>query len=175
MATADVENRIEIGRLTVQVHEYDCGRPPAATHPRLEGFGEQCRIHVPGHRLAVDQHRSRAQVQDRVDARRERQRGHQHFVTRLNADGHQSQMEGSRAGAHRDSVRSAGQRAELLFERVNVRAERCNPVACDGVGNQLPFEPGQVGWRQVNSPVERHLRFSVGWRLLQGSTIGISQ
>ena len=68
------------------------------------GVGE---VDQPGVRLAVDQHRGRAEVHDGVGARREGQRRHQHLVAGPTPSTCSAEPERRRAGAQAAHVRGA--------------------------------------------------------------------
>jgi hypothetical protein len=68
IAIADRQDRIKVGALPVEMdHDHGFGQSASAGALLHRGI-QQFRVHVPGKRLAVNEHRPGAQVADRIGA-----------------------------------------------------------------------------------------------------------
>ena len=117
LAPRDVENRVHVGRLAVQVHGNDGFRP------RGDGGFELRRIHRPIARLDVHEHRRGARVFDGRDGGHEGVRDGDHFVAASDAGGEQRQVQGARAAVDADGVARVAIGGKRLLERGHRRAE----------------------------------------------------
>jgi hypothetical protein len=96
-APRDVAERRHVARLTVEMDGDD--RLGAARDARAHGF----RIDVPGETVGIGEDRLRARIAHGVRRRHERQRRHDDFVARTDAERGERQVEGRRAVRGRDA------------------------------------------------------------------------
>ena len=119
----ELEQRIHVGGLAVEVHGHDRARAVGDERAR-GGRVERERV-----ALDVGEHGHGARVHDRLDRREERVRGRDHLVAR--ADAAREQRREQRVGAVRDAeaVSRAAVGGELLLERHGVGpVEQLHPV-----------------------------------------------
>ncbi len=149
VAAADIQNRVEVGALAVEMHRDDgFGQPPL---PRLalDGLDHQRRVQVPGGLLAVNEDWPGAQVDDRVGAGGEGEGGDQHLVAGADAGMDQGQVQRGRAGGERQRVGRADGGGELGLEGVHLRPQRRDPVGRAGFLDVPLFQVGHVGRGEV--------------------------
>src|SRR6185437_4124250 len=79
VASAGRDDGIEVRALPIQVHEYHGRGQATNARTPLELFGQKRWVHVPGLALAVYEYGRAAQVENRVHARGEGERTHEHF------------------------------------------------------------------------------------------------
>ena len=148
-APADLEDRIHVGALAVEMDDDDGLRQPFAlaarrAPPRARG------IEVPAAALAVEEYRARAEVDDRIDARHEGERRAEDLVAR--ADAEQPQPEVHRRGAARERDRGPPDAArELGLERVDVRPDGREPVRRERFAHVPLFGAAHMRNREVES------------------------
>ena len=117
MAFRDVEDRVHVGRLAVEMDRDD---RLGAAGDRLLELGH---VHREGCRIDVDIGRPRAHVPDRGDGGDEGERHRDDLVAGSDAGGDQREMERAGAGIDGDPVRGALEGGKLLLERLDFRAE----------------------------------------------------
>ena len=95
---AELEQRIEIGRLSGEVDRHDCLRPPGDCR------GDQSGIDVEVALEHVDEDRRCAAVHDHVHRRRPGDRRRDHFVAGPDPKTDQREVERGRAGSQREHM-----------------------------------------------------------------------
>jgi hypothetical protein len=123
MARAHVDQRLDLRRLTEDVHRLDGARQPLATpRPPLDLVDEEARLHVPGLALRVDQQHPAALVEDGVGRGDEGQRRHRHLFPVGHADEAQGDVDGGRAAGAGHRVARPDVGGELALEPLDERA-----------------------------------------------------
>jgi len=133
MLGAEPEDRVVVDALAVEIDRDDCLGELAEFLARGDLLGEQTGVHVPRRQVAIDEHRRRADVADRVDRCGERERRGQHLVTGTDTEHLERQMERRRAARQRHRVTNPDLCREFQLERINVRPQRCNPVGIERI------------------------------------------
>ena len=95
---AERPERVEVGRLAVEVHGEDRLRPLG------DRLGDAGRVDVQRVVLHVDEDRRRAGVDDHVRGRRPGDRGRDHLVAGADAEGDEREVQRGRAGGEREHV-----------------------------------------------------------------------
>ena len=144
---------VVVGALAVQVDRHHRRGQPTRCVGRRQLVGQQLRVDVPRHGLAVDEPRCRARVRHRVRRRGERERRDQHVVARPDAVCEQREVQSRRAARHRHRARPPRERCEVGLERVEFRPRRGHPAAVEGAQQRLAFERPDVG-RAQQDPVD---------------------
>ena len=156
VAVAQPDERVEVGRLAVEVDGHERPRLPPAGGPRLQGVLDEVRVEVPRARLRVDEDGHAALVEDRVHARAEREVRDKHLVAALDADEPQREVERGRPRRDGHGVPRADVGGELGLEGVHVRADRRDPVGGERLGHESPFVGADVGGREVEAVGRLH-------------------
>ena len=121
-------------------------------------------------RRRVDEHRGGAEVAHGVDRRREGERGDEDLVVRADADLLEHEVECGGAGGESDPETASALRRDVVFEAVQLRADRRDPAAVDGFDEPGPVVPGDLRWREPDAGHGAVLSCSVGRRQV-GSSI----
>jgi hypothetical protein len=151
---ADRAEPIVVGALAVEIDGHERGDPRAFAGQGDDRLFDEIRIDVPAPILAIDEHRDRADVTDRVRGRRERQRRHQHVVPDVDAEHAQRELESGGAARQRDRVLRSDDIAELGLEAVDVRTEWRDPVRVERLEHEAALLAAHV-WRREVDP-RRH-------------------
>jgi hypothetical protein len=138
-------DRVVVAALAVQVDRDDGGDLPLGERP-----GEELWIEGPRLGGRVHEDRGRADVADRIGARRERERRAGDLVARADSEDDEREVEGRRAARERERVVDSGLPRKLRLEGVHVRPERSDPVGVDRIPQELEFSAGQVWGREEN-------------------------
>ena len=142
---AHVGERVVVAAPPVEIDRDHRSHAAAGALARLDRLVEQARVDQPAV-VAVDEERSRPAVDDRVGARGEGQRGARDLVAGADPVDDERKVEGGGAAREGQDAVGTGRRGELRLERVDVRAERGDPVRLDGVAQQVELGAGEVGW-----------------------------
>ncbi len=126
------------------------GSRPSRSRP-LESALQRGRRHVPGLRIAIDEHGPRTAVQDGVAAAHEGQRRAEHGIARLHAQKQKRQVDRGRARTHGRPVAHADMGRQFLFEPIHVRAQRRDPVGLEGILDECGFLVAQVRGREPDA------------------------
>ena len=129
MLFANGADIIKLGRRAVEVRENDDLR----LRMELEGLFERDGIHVPCLAFRVDEDGRGFFVNDGIDGRGERHVGAEDLVAGLDACELHAEVEGSRPAGQRDGAFTADLLRDLLFDRVDVRADGGHPVGLEGL------------------------------------------
>ena len=101
--------------------------------------------------VGIDEHRRRAHVGHGVGRGGEREGGHQHEITRADAEHEQREMQACGAARQRNRVFCAGHLRHLGLEPRQVGAGGGHPPRVDRVEHHLAFERTDVGRGQVDA------------------------
>ena len=138
MLPSDIEDGIVVARLSGKVDRHD------RFGFRTDRFLHRLRIDIERVRLAVDQHRTRAQIMNHFSGRRERHRRNQDFVAGFDADRVQRQMKRRSARVKRNGMRRADIRCEILFELFGLESRR-QPAGAQRLDHRLDLVLADVG------------------------------
>ena len=126
------------------------GRLPRA-RPLVERLGHQVRVDLPGGGVAVDEHRSGADVADGVGGGHEGEGGHDDLVAGSDAGQQQRQVQRGGAARHGRGMADPGHVGHLALEGVDVRADGSDPAPVERGQQGLPLGGTHVGRGQVDA------------------------
>jgi hypothetical protein len=143
VARTHVAQRVVVAALAVEVDRDDGPNPSTGGAPGSDRGVEQLRVHRP-RVVAVDEHRLRGGVADRVRAGRERVGRAHDLVAGPDPEDDEREMQRRRAARKGERVLHAGDAGELTLECVDVRAERRHDVRLERIPHELELMAGLV-------------------------------
>ena len=153
IAVTHLKDGIDVGALAVEMDKHHRFGQPPDVGATLQRFGQNVRVHVPRTAFTVHKDRARAQVDDGVDAANEGKRRNKDFIALADAGKLEGKVKCCCAGTYGQCISRTHRGAELLFEPIDVGANRRDPIAVEGILHVLLFSARHVRRRQVN-PLE---------------------
>ncbi len=155
MAPRDLENRVEVARMPVQVHgqerAHDAARGAMHDVARLdqalarEEVGRLLRVEPPRDLFRVEEDGLGAAIGDGVARRHEGEGGHEHEIARLDPRGEERHVKRGRAVDGGHGVGHAHVRRHLALEATHEGPGRGHPVGVEAFLDVLPLVAGEVG------------------------------
>ena len=118
-------------------------------------LGQKVGVEVPGVRLAVDEDRTCADVGHRERGRAERHGGDDDVVTGLDAEAEQAEVQRRGAAGEGHRVGDAAELGDVGLERVDLRAQGCDPPGVQGCENRRLLLLPHVGRGEVDANPHR--------------------
>ena len=117
-------------------------RPGARAHRARNGRG----LDVEGRAVDVGEHRRRAAVENGVGGRHPSERGHDHLVTRADAEGGEPEVEPGRTGGDGERMGNAVARGKGFLEGRHLGSLR-EPARREGFADRMPLFVTDAGRR----------------------------
>ena len=134
-----------VGAHAVEVDSDDRRRWTTGAGSVVEQLGEQFGVEAPRRTVDVAQHGCGTDVYRGERRGRERRRLHDDLVAGLHASDEQGELERRATTRQRGAGLGADVGAQLRFELVDLRAERCDPAAVEGAEKRVSLGVADVG------------------------------